>query len=203
MATLIATAMLGLTAAVPAHAEPQGDGMEQAPFKNPAGHFCVNRLPKKTAPRTKVHLKPTCYQTATEAIKDATGGKITDAPVDGKGIGSPEFVAKINAYNESARRDLAAGQAANILVAALFQLEYYEGEVDYYTSPDPCNGWAWDIDLYGDWWDNRTSSVQMYNNCAAILYQFSFYGDTYYVSTNFYEPYLGDFDNRTTSLQIL
>ncbi|WP_182873087.1 hypothetical protein [Microbispora sp. H10670] len=85
---LASTAALSLIVGVPAHADPSADGAEQAPFKNPKGAFCVARLDANTSGSTKQQLQPTCYQTATEAIKFASGGAIADAPADGKGLGS-------------------------------------------------------------------------------------------------------------------
>ncbi|TQS04763.1 hypothetical protein [Microbispora hainanensis] len=215
VAALVAAATLSLAAAVPAHADPDVEGVEQAPLKNPAGPFCVHHLQPQiglSAPqplRSVSKPKRVCYQSATEAIKDATGGAITDIPADGKGLGSPEFVARIKAHNASVERMRAASSdastaasAASYVIGAIFQLEWYEGQSDYFSAPSWCdNGAAFSVDMYGQWWDNRTSSVQMYGNCGAILYQFpGFQGDTYSVGTGFYEPYLGDFDNRTSSM---
>ncbi|QFY08028.1 hypothetical protein GBF35_16280 [Nonomuraea phyllanthi] len=197
--TLALAAALGLTTALPARADQPSEGVEQAPFKNPDGSFCVVHMVKKTEP--KLSTKPVCYDTATEALKDASGGAITDVPADGKGLGSPEFVAKIKAHNDSVARIRATGARAEYIIGAVFQLEWYEGESLFISGPTTCpvGDVYYDTDFTGTWWDNRTSSAQSYYQCYGLLWQFTFSGQYYHVQGS--TPLLGDFDNRTSSVE--
>ncbi|WP_433516858.1 hypothetical protein ACQP2T_15670 [Nonomuraea sp. CA-143628] len=201
MGMLIATAALGLATALPVSADPVTEGVEQAPFKNPDGGFCVLHLVEKSKSRVKPPTKPVCYDTATEALKDASGGAITDAPADGKGIGSPEFVAKIKAHNDSVPRIRATGASADYIIGSVFQLEWYEGESLYISGPSTCpdGDVYYDTDFTGTWWDNRTSSAQSYYSCYGLLWQFVYSGSYEHVVGN--APTLGAFDNKTTSVE--
>lgn len=201
---LIAAIALLLAAAVPASADPLNETTETAPFQNPNGSHCVIHLQAKNkdAPEGQnsgAQAKPVCYSTATEAIRDATGGAVTDAPANLMGS-SAEVKSQLNAYNSKAGKVKAAGGVAYQIAGVVHQLPTYEGDSYYISIPETCsNQIVYRIDFTGTWWDNRTSSVMPLDFCIMQLYQFQFYGTSFWADNP--EPYLGDFDNRTTSIE--
>ncbi|EFL28530.1 conserved hypothetical protein [Streptomyces himastatinicus ATCC 53653] len=106
-----------------------------------------------------------CFGTFTEAVGNATGGRITDAPA------TPQAAAASKSFRtEAAEAD--AGAQGDVIQGTFFDEKGFTGASLTVTGPELCekDGWVnWQFDL-GDDWKNRISSVQPWGNCAIWLY---------------------------------
>ncbi|WP_271220701.1 peptidase inhibitor family I36 protein [Streptosporangium carneum] len=119
----------------------------------------------------------TCYATFTEAVADATGGRITDAPRDSvSAMADPAFDRRVNALSQD------TGQAVAQASAVILGIEYEHGnygggswivEADSGCNPDP--GLDWGFPYLGNW-NDKISSFRVYGDCWVNHYEDEDYG---------------------------
>ncbi|MBI0294755.1 hypothetical protein JBE04_09770 [Streptomyces sp. PRKS01-29] len=175
------TALLGGIASAPAYASPAGG--------NAPGRHCV------VAPGPST----TCYDTFREAIRQATGGRVTEAPSDpAVALASAEFA-----------RDINASGLASDGRAPVSSIEYENPNHNPATltfalgacgSDDSWDYGLSDIDGVDPAWDDRISSYQGYNGCQVNHYEAPGYrGDrTGYRNS---QKDMGSMNNKTSSLR--
>lgn len=187
--------------ALPANADPGKDGVETAPFQNPKGQHCVAQLARSAESPEGFISQERCYGSFREAVADATNGRISDAPEDpATAAKDPKFKARVNdAATPSSER--VAGAGGTVLYLA-WQLIGYEGESYLLEYDTRCDSIPFNADLTGTWWDNRISAATAYSGCQAIHYQFRYSGLEFW-AVDVSDFSVWDFDNRTTSIQLI
>ncbi|GAA4236140.1 hypothetical protein GCM10022254_45060 [Actinomadura meridiana] len=181
-----ATAVTALSMAV----SPVAAGAAPSPANSvpQAGQHCV------------VHLASgggmSCYDTFTEAIDDATGGKITNAPRDAAGaVASAAF---------NRRVDAAAGRMADTVIEISYQHRDYQGATITWETSSGCddsNDVEWEIGSISGSWNERISSFRTYASCQGKHYEHRDYGGA---STPYWgsHKYIGDaMNDRTSSIR--
>ncbi|WP_339154160.1 hypothetical protein [Actinomadura luteofluorescens] len=163
-----------------------------------AGRHCVVHLAE--------HGRTSCHRTFRQAIADATGGQITDAPLD------PAAAASDQTFNR--RLDSTAGGKKHarttlqdtIVVSIEYEHADYGGSSRVFTGTHPCTATTGDVDfvysnLAAVGFDNTISSFMTFGNCFVSHFENPDFGGIRTV----FEPsrtYIGDLMNdRTSSLQ--
>ncbi|MFF4415938.1 hypothetical protein ACFYY8_25705 [Streptosporangium sp. NPDC001559] len=192
------TITLNAWAMSPAAANPVDAPSVTAKIQAP---HCVLRLSKSKK------TTESCYNTFTEGISDATGQQITDAPANIKdAVADAAFDERINSIALSKNSPHAAQENSNTVIGIEYQLNNHSGESKIIVAERACSSDTggpvdWQIDLTGSWWDNRISSFKAYASCYVNHYQFSNYTGDDFGWTGYGYPEMGNFDNRTTSIQ--
>lgn len=152
----ISTAALGVASvAAPAQAQ---DGNRQ----------CVIDV---STPDTRV----SCYDTFTEAVARATGGRVTDAPDNARAAAKDaRFEARIDALgtDPAAARRTAAG---DVLIAIWFRDADFGGGSGVVTTNGPCTVPALDPpdfthEYVGDNWNDDIGSYKAFSGCRLKLF---------------------------------
>jgi hypothetical protein len=149
--------------------------------------------------------KPTtCYSSFREAIRQATGGRVTDAPLNSRAaMNDKAFEAKLNAA--AAQSSLTGLADADTIISIEYMDRDYEGEDQIWQATRGCpDNNINDVDHeIGDvgWSDNQISSFRGYANCWVKHWQYeNFTGAS--VGPYSARSYIGDaMENRTTSIQ--
>jgi hypothetical protein len=103
-----------------------------------------------------------CFADYTQAIAQASHGRITTAPAD----------ARAATRDPALRTQLAAQPKGDVIQGTFFDGTDYTGDSLTVSGPDLCvkDGVInWQLDL-GDDWKNKVSSVQPWGNCWIWLY---------------------------------
>jgi len=195
--TINATRVLAAVAALAVTGMALAASPAQAVEKRPAvpqRQHCVHDVSGRT---------PTaCFDSFTEAISRATGGRVSDAP------GSPRtamrdvgFEAKLNA---------AAAQSSRVGISAdtVISIEYMEpdfgGAAQIWSANDGCNDTLNNVDHESstvNWAVNQISSYRSYANCWVKHYENPGFGGASigYLPTR---SYIGDaMNDRTSSIR--
>lgn len=142
------------------------------------GH-CITSLTKAESPTT-------CYDTFTEAIAAATGGKVTDAPADVTvAMKDKDLLKRLNASTD--KKDSTANappSGADVLVLTIFCDDHYRGctlgaKSTSWVGP-VCTNTLNDVDtsipFVGNDWNDDFESFIAYNNCWAKVYEHRDFG---------------------------
>ncbi|MEV7007763.1 hypothetical protein [Streptosporangium sp. NPDC051022] len=162
----------------------------------PAGKPCVTHL--TTDPSTNGRVS--CYDTFTEAIADATGGRITDAPRDGaSAVADPAFGRRINALAQANGRP--AAQASEFVIGIEYVHANYDGGYLIFAAGAPCdddNEVEWRLPYLDSGFNDKISSFESYSDCEANHYEHFEYGGS---STGWrgHTSYIGSAMNDQTS----
>ncbi|WP_157376783.1 hypothetical protein [Amycolatopsis balhimycina] len=161
MSASIAAAAMGMASfATPAQAEPV-QHMEK-------DRHCVVNLSDAGAPMA-------CYDTFTEAVATATGGRIADAPDNAaKALGDARFAARLNAAGVK-KDDTGSTLAASSPVSIMFDDADFGGDSLTYTADHDCTGPTNDVDfrvhLVQANWNDRFGSYKAFRNCFLSLFE--------------------------------
>jgi hypothetical protein len=161
-----AITIAGLTLAAGApQAQAAPSARVTAPPKPTTPIHCVRNLSRAGAPTT-------CYNTFTQAIAAATGGRIADAPSDTRvAMRDRRLLAKLNAPlgkpRATARRT--AGDVAPITI--LFQHRGFNGASLVYTGARDCTASLHDVDYGHDRLDFEFGSFRAYRGCRLKLFE--------------------------------
>jgi hypothetical protein len=145
-----------------------------------------------------------CYASFREAVRDATGGRVTDAPSSAlAAMRDPAFEAKVNA--SSAQTSLSGLAAADTIISIEYTQRDYLGLDQIWTASRGCpdnnlNDVDWAIDDV-NWTEDLISSFHGYANCWVKHYENRNQGGA---STPFQyaRTYIGDpLENRTSSIE--
>lgn len=186
-----AAAALGLCAALagPASAAPEPGPTPGGAVAGKTEH-CVVHL--------EDHGKRTCHAGFREAVEDATGGRVTDAPDDpGKAMADPNVLDQIGAGGP---------RLGPIVLSIEFEHIRFGGSSISFTGTHECqSGTANPEFSYEDLnrvgWNDRISSYRLFANCLANHYENPAWNgvQTGYQATT---EYIGDLMNdRTSSLR--
>jgi hypothetical protein len=176
-----------------------------APVAHPARH-CVTAVDGAR--------QTTCYATFTEAIRQATGGRVTDAPASGAAAArDASFAAKVNAAGAGASQANALRAAVGAPAASdtIISIEYLDRDKDekggqqIWTADKGCpDSNSNDVDHKAPdvgWTDNQISSFQGYTNCMVTHFDGKSYGGAS-IGPSWGKDYIGDaMNDRTSSLQ--
>ncbi|TDB81360.1 hypothetical protein E1264_32835 [Actinomadura sp. KC216] len=145
----------------------------------------------------------TCYDTFTQAVTDATNGKITNAPRDAAtAVASKTFNDRINAVAQVKGRS-AAGAAATVIEISFEHRDAGGSSLTWETSSG-CNdsgGVEWQVGNVSGWWNDRISSFRTYARCQGKHWEHSNFRGA---STGFWNStsYIGNaMNDRTSSIQ--
>jgi hypothetical protein len=123
------------------------------------GRHCVMNLSAPSAPTT-------CYDSFTEAIAKASGGRITDAPSDVRAaMRDPKLAAELNSGG-------GIGTKA-FVIGVEYYLQNFSGASLTFNGDHTCTGTTSDLEyrqaplptLGGINWNNNIRSFQGFNNC--------------------------------------
>ena len=126
---------------------------------------CVTNL---SAPNT-----PTaCYDSFTEAIAKATGGRVTDAPDNGRtAMKDHRFLTRLNAMG--AEKD-GVGAAAPAPITILFEDADFGGDdrviVRDHDCTDTVNDTDFELSFVGEDWNDEIGSYKAFRNCFLMLF---------------------------------
>ncbi len=135
---------------------------------------------------TKTENATACYDTFTELVAAATGGKITDAPADvAVAMQDKELLKQLNASTDK-KQGPANGpkSGADVLVLTIFCDDHYTGCTfgagsTSWVGP-ACSDTLNDIDssiaYVGDDWNDDFESFIAYNNCYAKVFEHANFG---------------------------
>jgi hypothetical protein len=144
-----------------------------------------------------------CYASFREAVRQATGGRVTDAPASARLAARDKgFEAKVNA---AAEQSSLTGVDADTVISIEYMDRNEEGEDQIWKATRGCpDDNLDDVDheiSHVGWSDNQISSFHGYANCWVKHWQYaSFHGAS--VGYNSAASYIGDpMENRTTSIQ--
>ncbi|MEV7012195.1 hypothetical protein [Streptosporangium sp. NPDC051022] len=148
----------------------------------------------------------TCYRTFTEAIADATGGRITDAPREAAtAMADPEFDRRMNALGQT--NDQATMQGSWVPLSLEFEHGNYGGDSTAIHISYPACTPKHDVltllnldgsDKFGRW-NDKISSFRSYGDCEVNHYEhFDFGGDSTGWSRN--AGWLGSMNDKTSSI---
>lgn len=117
-----------------------------------------------------------CFNTATESISFATGGRVTSAPADmGAAIQDAKLTQEINASGPG---------ATAVMIGVEYYLQNYGGASLTFTGANACTATTADTDFYyaplpnysgsgGINWNNNIRSFIGYSNCYQRMYDYS------------------------------
>lgn len=153
LATL-AAATMGITAMSTAAAAEQAP----APEKD---RSCVMDVSSGTT---------SCYRTFTEAIAEATGGKIADAPADASaGVKDPRLAARLNATSKKTNTGTVNRVAADIVIGIEYEDSDFEDSSLIYSAPwgctGPINDFDWGVASLPSGWNDQIGSYRGYGGC--------------------------------------
>jgi len=141
-----------------------------------------------------------CYNTFTKAIADATGGKITDAPLNAAtAVASKDFNDRINALAQVKSQPAAAD--AQVVIEISYQYRDYTGDDLIWGTSSGCDadtGIEWQAGSMPTGWNDRISSFRTFSRCQSKHWEnTNFQG----ASTGFWNStsYIGDAMNNQTS----
>ncbi|WP_131966008.1 hypothetical protein [Actinomadura sp. KC06] len=152
------------------------------------------------------HGKMTCHSTFRQAMADATGGRITDAPDSpAAAVSDRRFNDRLNSTSGGKKSSRGAVQAGHIVVSIEY-MHNVDGPSRVFTGDHLCSGPISDVDFsFGDLrtvgFDNTISWFATYGNCYVAHFEEPYFGG---VKTGFLSgpTYIGDLMNdRSTSLQ--
>lgn len=164
----------------------------------------TNRAVPKPGQNCVVHLAASgsvsCYDTFTEAINDATNGKITDAPRNARtAVASAAFNNRINAIAQT--KGQSAGQKASTVIEISYEHSSFQGASLTWETSGGCDNSSdvdWQAGSINGWWNDRISSFRTYANCLSRHWEHSnFQG----ISTGYWGTtgYIGDAMNDKAS----
>jgi hypothetical protein len=143
-----------------------------------------------------------CFDSFTEAISQATGGRVTDAPTDPWAAATD---AGLDAtLNAAAERSSLIGTGADTVISIEYLDRNFDGGTQIWSAGGGCNDTLNNVDHEaGDvtWVVNQISSWRSYANCWVKHYENpNFGGDSIgYLPTR---SYIGDaMDDRTSSIR--
>lgn len=147
-----------------------------------------------------------CYDSFTEAIAKATGGRITDAPDNAReAMKDPRLAAQLNAPTATKGSSVAA--AADVVIGVEWEDSDFEGDSLTFHAPSGCTGTTSDIDwvkavLPADWNDEIGSykGTQGFANCWVKHFEHIHFSG---ISTAFDngQSDMGWMDDETSSIQ--
>lgn len=116
----------------------------------------------------------TCFADFRAAVKAATGGRVTDAPVTATPL-DRATTARVNAAGTAAAKAVAgrsrAAATRTVLAIVYRDFDYTGGSVQLYSEQGPCrDGLDFKINLPSQW-NDVISSFQTFNNCYSTNYE--------------------------------
>ncbi|WP_242893044.1 hypothetical protein [Actinomadura litoris] len=153
-----------------------------------------------------VHLtesgRVSCYATFTEAINDATNGKIANAPRNARSaVADKGFNGRLNALAKANRQS--AGIASTVIEISFEHADFKGNSLTWETSAgcDNSSDVDWQAASVSGWWNDRISSFRNYADCQSNHWEdINFQGSsTGYRNTT---SYVGDaMNDRTSSIK--
>lgn len=163
-----------------------------------AGRHCVVRLAERG--------RTSCHRTFRQAIADATGGRVANAPLDpATAVSDQTFNQHLNSTAGGKKHARVAVQES-IVVSVEYEHADYGGSSRVFTGTHLCTATTGDVDfvysnLAAVGFDDTISSFMTFGNCFVSHFENPDFGG---IRTGF-EPtrsYIGDLMNdRTSSLQ--
>lgn len=123
---------------------------------------CVANVAQQKAPVR-------CYGTFTEAIAQATGGRVTDAPRSARGaLDDARLVAELDASG-STKAQSSSITAVSVLISIEYWDDGFSGSTYTWTAPAGCTGTTADTDWQAaslaSNWNDEIGSYRGFSNC--------------------------------------
>ncbi|WP_216209871.1 hypothetical protein [Amycolatopsis aidingensis] len=154
----VATLLAGMTAAAPAA---QASEAETRPLPH-----CTMYISAGTVD---------CYATFHEAIANATGGKVTDAPSAASAMHDEVFAQRLNSLTEPDGSPKTG--VARVVTSIEFQHPRYQGATFTWYQSRGCDNDTGveysvrNIKDHNSWWNDRISSFRGYSKCQVNHYE--------------------------------